>query len=163
MKIQVLFDIETQLVKALPKMAEAATDMELQKTFLDHLSETKNHVSRLEQIFAKLGETEKKESSDGIRGIVKDGKWVINHVEPEVARDASLVSAARHVEHYEISAYSGAITLARELGESDISILLETTLNEEKAADEKLAQLGEVLDRKVMMDADSEKETLIVE
>ncbi len=139
-KLQALYDIEHQLTKALPKMAKAANDAELKKGFTDHLKETENHIKRLEKAFKLLGKTAKKTKSEGIRGIIEDGSWVIKETEglPEL-KDAMLASSARYAEHYEMAGYMSAIMESNALGLDDITELLNETLAEEQVADEKLA------------------------
>ncbi len=139
-KIQVLYDVEKQLEKALPKLQKAASDLELKDGFAMHLEETKNHSARLEKIFELLGSAPKKLGSDGIKGIIKDGKWVIDVDAPPELKDKMLAGAARHAEHYEMSGYMTAIIQADELGLAEASDLLAETLAEEEAADENLAK-----------------------
>ncbi len=149
-KLNVLYDIESVLVKALPKMAKAATDPALKKGFTDHLAETKTHVKRLEQVHKLLDVKPKKLKSEAIRGLVKDGDWVIKNVAPADARDANLARAAQYVEHYEMAGYMGAIAWAETLGESEIASLLSQTLDEEIAADEKLDMVGSDIDETIV-------------
>ena len=148
-KINVLYDIESELVKALPAMAKAASDPELKEGFEGHLEETKNQVARLEQIHEILGEKPKKLKAEGIRGIIEDGKWVIKNVKPKAALDANLARAAQYAEHYEIAGYLAAITWAKTLGETEVAELLDETLQEEIAADQKLDMAGNQLDTKI--------------
>jgi len=149
-KINALYDIENVLVKALPKMAKAASNEELKMGFTSHLEETQNHVKRLEQICQILDVAPKKLKAEGIRGIVADGEWVIDHIEPENALDASLARAAQYAEHYEMAGYMAAISWADMLEETEISNLLQETLAEEKAADEKLDMVGKQLDQSLL-------------
>jgi ferritin-like metal-binding protein YciE len=130
-------------------MANAATDPELKKGFEDHLEETKNHVTRLEEIHGILGEKPKKLACEGIRGIIEDGEWVSKHVEGLEAKDANLARAAQYAEHYEIAGYMGAIAWAEELKQPKIVALLEQTLSEEIKGDSSLGALGRKLDQKV--------------
>ncbi len=139
-KIQALYDIERQLEKALPKLAKASTDPVLKKGFLSHLEETKEHSMRLEKIFSLLEEKPKKVTCEGIKGIIKDGDWVAKLDAPSALKDSMLASAARYAEHYEMAGYMGAIEEAQNLGLDDAVELLEMTLEEEVAADEKLAE-----------------------
>ncbi len=141
-KVQALYDIENVIVKALPKMAKAATDEELKAGFEEHLQETEEHVTRLEQVFELLGEKIKKLSVEGIRGIVADGEWVIKNVQGDAVLDANLIAAAQYVEHYEITGYGSAKAWAEEMGHTEIAELLNATLEEEKGADEKLNDLA---------------------
>ncbi len=141
-KIQSLYDIESELVKALPEMAEAATDPDLKEAFREHLDETRGHVSRLENIFDLLDEEKEKLETDAIRGMVKDAKWCMKNIEEGATLDAALVGAARSVEHYEMSKYMAAQEWAEMLGEEEISDLLTETFEEEENSDEKLSELG---------------------
>ncbi|MES2223580.1 MAG: DUF892 family protein [Patescibacteria group bacterium] len=142
-KLSVLLDIEQELIKALPKLAKAATDKDLKNGFTTHLEETKGHAKRLEQIFTLLGaKPERSMKSAGIRGIIEDGGWVIKNVKPKEALDANLIAAASYAEHYEMAGYMSALIWAEELGFSEVSELLEANLKEEVMADEKLVKLG---------------------
>ncbi len=149
-KVNALYDIESELVKALPKMAKAATTPELKKGFEEHLEETKNQVERLEEIHRILGEEPKKLKAEGIRGLVKDGEWVIKNVVPKEAMDANLARAAQYVEHYEMAGYMAAIDWAETLAETEIVDLLNDTLEEEIAADDKLAMVGGEIDQNLV-------------
>jgi ferritin-like metal-binding protein YciE len=140
LKLQTLYDIETQLEKALPKMAKASADPELKEGFMMHLDETQEHSQRLEQIFAQLDSTPKKLKSEGIRGIIEDGEWIMKAEAPETLKDAMIAGAARHAEHYEISGYLGAIEEARALGLDQAVELLSETLAEEENADRTLSE-----------------------
>lgn len=157
-KIQALYDIESELVKALPKMAKAATDSELKKAFEDHLEETKGHVKRLQDIFDLLKAKPKKLKVEAIRGLVADGAWVMKNTEKGNQRDAALVGAALYVEHYEMAGYLGAQEWAEMIGNEEASSLLEETLSEEEAAEEKLADLGTQITERIAEDADEEDE-----
>jgi ferritin-like metal-binding protein YciE len=136
-----LYSAENQLVKALPKLAKAATAEELTAAFEEHLEQTKGHVQRLEQIFESLDESPKGKKCAGMEGLVKEGSEVIDEFEDKVL-DAGLISAAQRVEHYEIAAYGTAVAFAELLGESEQQSLLSETLQEEKEADEKLTELS---------------------
>ncbi len=142
-EIKDLYDAEKQLVKALPKMAEAATSADLKDGFTSHLEETKGHVSRLEQVFESLGATAKGKTCKAMKGLVDEGAEAIDLSAPDPVRDACLIGAAQRVEHYEIAAYGTARALAEALGETQVAELLQTTLDEEKAADENLTTLSE--------------------
>jgi ferritin-like metal-binding protein YciE len=149
-KIQVLYDVETSLVKALPKMQKAATDRDLKNGFADHLVETKNHVKRIENIFSLLNISPKKLKSEAIRGLIKDGEWVVGHTSPKDALDASLARAAQYVEHYEMAGYMGAISWAEDLEMGEVESLLKETLAEEKAANEKLDEAGSKIQKETL-------------
>ncbi len=137
-----LFSAENQLVKALPKMAKAATSDKLRQGFEDHLEETKGHVQRLIQIFEALGESPKGKKCKGMEGLIEEGSEMEEEFDSAVL-DAGLIGAAQRVEHYEIAAYGTARSFAEELGESKHVSLLEATLSEEEATDEKLTKLSE--------------------
>jgi len=137
-----IYSAETQLVKALPKMAKAATSDELRSGFEEHLEQTRGHVSRLEQIFEDLDEKPSGKKCSGMEGLVKEGGEMIkNEFEGEV-KDAGLIGAAQRVEHYEIAAYGTVRAFAELLGDRNAVDLLSQTLEEEKEADKKLTQLA---------------------
>jgi ferritin-like metal-binding protein YciE len=138
-----LYSAETQLVKALPKMAKASSNDQLRQGFEEHLRQTSEHVSRLEQIFDQLGEKPSGEKCAGMEGLVKEGSEVIKEGYSDEVRDAGIIGAAQRVEHYEIAAYGTVRTFAELLGEPEHVSLLEATLNEEKQTDGKLTQLAE--------------------
>lgn len=141
-ELQDLYSAETQITKALPKLVKASHDPNLKKAFEHHLEETKNHVSRLEQIFDSMKKSAKGKTCEGMKGLLKEGdERVIEGGEAEVL-DAGLISAAQRVEHYEIAAYGSARTYAELLGHRETVRLLEQTLEEEKAADAKLTQVA---------------------
>ncbi len=137
-----LYSAETQITKALPKLVKASSAPALQQAFEHHLEETKNHVTRLEQIFDRLNESPKGKTCEGMKGLLKEGEERMGEKgEPEVL-DAGLIADAQRVEHYEIAAYGSARTYAELLGEREIVGLLSETLEEEKAADTKLTQVA---------------------
>ena len=141
-ELQDLHSAEQQIVKALPKLVKASHNPNLKKAFEHHLEETKNHVTRLENIFKRLNESPKGKTCEGMKGLLKEGEERISDGgEPEVL-DAGLISAAQRVEHYEIAAYGSARTYAELLGDREAVRLLEETLEEEKAADSKLNQVA---------------------
>jgi ferritin-like metal-binding protein YciE len=142
LKLHALYDIESVLVKALPKMAKGAADEELRMAFEKHLGETEEHVQRIEQALGELGEKATKEKVEAIRGLEKDTSWVLKTVKDDAARDALLIASAQYVEHYEIAGYGSAHEWAELMGHSTVSGLLQSTLDEEKAADEKLNELA---------------------
>src|SRR5579864_8217770 len=138
-----LYSAETQLVKALPKMAKASSNDQLRQGFEEHLRQTSEHVSRLEQIFDQLGEKPSGKKCVGMEGLVKEGSEIIKEDFSDEVKDAGIIGAAQRVEHYEIAAYGTARAFAELLGESEHVSLLEETLNEEKETDQKLTQLAE--------------------
>jgi ferritin-like metal-binding protein YciE len=138
-----LYSAETQLLKALPKMAEAASSSQLKEAFTAHLEETKGHVSRLEQIFDALGEKPSGETCKAMEGLIAEGGNYVKAGGDRDVRDAGLIGAAQRVEHYEISGYGTTRTLALRLGESQAADKLQATLDEEAAADRKLTAIAE--------------------
>jgi len=138
-----LYSAENQLVKALPKMAKAATSEDLRAGFEEHLEQTKGHVSRLEQIFKGLDESPKGKKCKGMEGLIKEGGEMIEEgLDPEEL-DAGLISAAQRVEHYEMAGYGCVATYAKLLGENEAVSLLRETLEEERETDKKLTKLSE--------------------
>lgn len=137
------YDAEKQLTKALPKLARAAVSDEVREAFESHLTETQGHVTRLEQVFESLEERPRGKHCDGIAGIIEEGKGVLEEDIEEDAVDACLIAAGQRAEHYEIAAYGTLIAWARAMEHSEAADLLEETLEEEKAADEKLTSLAE--------------------
>jgi len=138
-----LYDAETQLVEALPKMAEAAHSSDLKTGFNQHLRQTREHVTRLERIFSALGEKPEGQTCNGMKGLVKEGQEMIKAKgDPDVI-DAGLIAAAQRVEHYEIAGYGTVRTYAEILGNEEAVRLLEKTLQEEEETDDKLTELAE--------------------
>jgi len=138
-----LYSAEKQITKALPKLVKAASTQELSAAFDSHLQETRGHVERLEEIFQKLGKRGAGKTCEGMKGVLEEGSEVIQEIEKGPIRDAGLIAAAQRVEHYEIAGYGSVRSFARLLGKTDIVELLEETLEEEKAADEKLTKISE--------------------
>jgi ferritin-like metal-binding protein YciE len=138
-----LYSAENQLTKALPKVAKNSSDPELKKAIEKHLKETEGHVQRLEQIFEQLDESPKGKTCAGMKGLITEADERIKEGGEPAVLDAGLIADAQRVEHYEISAYGSARTFANLLGEKQIAQLLEQTLKEEKAADEKLTSIAE--------------------
>ena len=142
-KIDDLNDAEKRLVKALPKMVQASTSMNLRQAFESHLRQTEGHVNRLETIFRQMGKDPKGQTCDAMKGLVSEGEDIVSHIEQSPLRDAGLIAAANRVEHYEIAGYGSARTFAQTLGLSQAASLLDQTLQEEKEADQKLTQIAE--------------------
>jgi len=129
-------------LKALPKMAKAASSTNLQKGFQDHLQQTQTQVERLEKIFADLGKSPKGKKCEAMEGLLKEGAELLEaEAEPSVL-DAALIAAAQRVEHYEIAGYGCARTYAKLLGHDEATTLLQQTLDEEKRTDVKLTELA---------------------
>ena len=153
-----LYSAENQLVKALPKMAKAATSEELSAGFTEHLEQTRNHVERLEEIFEMLGESPKGKKCKGMEGLIEEGSEAIDEYEGELL-DAALIGAAQRVEHYEMAAYGTVIAFAKELGESEQADLLNETLEEEKATDEKLTELSSDINAQANQSSEEEDDS----
>lgn len=135
---------EKKLVKTLPKMQEAATSSQLKDAFANHLTETQNHVNRLEQVFGMIGEEVDTTKCHAMAGIVDEGEDIIDDTEEGTAqRDVGLIFAGQKAEHYEIATYGGMVTLAKTLGYTEAANLLSQTLEEEKKADSTLTQIAE--------------------
>jgi ferritin-like metal-binding protein YciE len=139
-----LYSAETQLVEALPKMAKAASSTELRQAFQEHLAQTKEHVSRLEQIFKDLEYKPTGQKCKGMAGLIEEGEEMIEEDDADDdVRDAGLIAAAQRVEHYEISGYGTVRTYARMLNREEDANILQQTLDEESETDEKLTMLAE--------------------
>ena len=144
-----LYSAEQQIVKALPKIIKAVESEALSDAIANHLEETKNQVSRLEQIFEDLGENPKGKKCVGMQGILEEGSETIDEFEGSVL-DAGVIAAAQRVEHYEIAAYGSVCTYAELLERSEDLGLLKETLEEEKNADEKLTQISEAVNQEAL-------------
>jgi ferritin-like metal-binding protein YciE len=142
-QLQDIYYAEQQLVKALPKMAEKATDKQLKQGFLTHLGETKMHVQRLEQVFQMIGAQVKAVDCPAIDGIIEEANEVAGEVEDKSVLDAALINAAQAAEHYEIARYGSLVAWAKQLGRNDCASVLHKTLEEEKATDQKLTEMAE--------------------
>jgi ferritin-like metal-binding protein YciE len=137
-----LYSAETQLIKALPKLAKAANAPELRNAFEEHLEQTRMHAQRLEDIFGELEAKPKGKKCVGMEGLIEEGKELLEQEAEEEVRDAGLIGAAQKVEHYEIAGYGTARTHAEQLGYNNAAELLQQTLDEEAAADEKLTNIA---------------------
>ena len=137
------YDAEKQLIKALPALAKAATSTALRAAFQAHLKETREQVGRLEQVFASLDQKVGGKHCDGIAGIIEEGKAVMEEDFDQATMDACLIASGQRAEHYEMAAYGTLVAWARSMGHSEAATLLQETLDEEKAADEKLSSLAE--------------------
>jgi len=138
-----LYNAETQMVKALPKLAKASSNAELRQGFEEHLRQTSEQVSRLEQIFEMIGEKATGKKCVGMEGLVKEGAETMKEEYEDSVMDAALIGAAQRVEHYEIAGYGTVRAFAELLGENEHVSLIELTLEEEKQTDAKLTQLAE--------------------
>jgi ferritin-like metal-binding protein YciE len=141
--MQDIYYAEQQILKALPKMIEKATNRDLTAAFKTHLQETEKQVQRLEQAFELIGQSPKGTSCPAIDGIIEEADDIAGEVADKKVLDAALIAAAQAVEHYEITRYGTLIAWAEELGKDPVAKLLTTTLNEEKAADKKLTSIAE--------------------
>ena len=142
-ELRQLYSGEKQISEALPKMAKAATSRNLRRAFKDHLKETGEHVSRLEEVFEQLGIGALEEGNDAIEGLVRSGDDLIASSTDEDVLDAGLIAAAQKVEHHEIAAYGCVRTYAELLGCDDLVRILQRTLDEEKRADRRLTGIAE--------------------
>lgn len=137
------YDAEKQVLKALPKMAKAATSEDLRDAFESHLEETRGHVKKLESVFESLEEKVRGKHCDGVEGIIEEGKSVMEEDFDDQTMDACLIAAGQRVEHYEMAAYGTLVAWAKVMGHSEAAALLEEILDEEKAADKKLTGLAD--------------------
>jgi ferritin-like metal-binding protein YciE len=137
-----LYSAEKQIVRALPKLAKAASTPDLQQALLNHLEETKGQVARLEQIAEIVGKKLTGKTCVGMKGVLEEGSEVLEDTDKGIIRDAALISASQRVEHYEMAGYGSAREFAKLLGLSDVARLLDETLAEEKNADKTLSAVS---------------------
>jgi ferritin-like metal-binding protein YciE len=138
-----LYNAENQLLKALPKMAKAASSRELKDAFEKHLEQTKRHVERLEEVFEELDENPKGKTCRAMKGLIQEGSEILEEDGEESVLDAGIIVAAQKVEHYEIAGYGSVRTFAHLLGKDKSAQLLQTTLDEESETNEILNKLAE--------------------
>jgi len=138
-----IYNAENQLLKALPKMAKAASSEELKDAFEKHLEQTKTHVERLEEVFEDIGEKPKSKTCKAMKGLIEEGSEILQEEGEESVIDAGIIIAAQKVEHYEIASYGSVRTFAQLLGKDRSAELLQTTLDEESEANELLNNLAE--------------------
>jgi ferritin-like metal-binding protein YciE len=138
-----IYSAESQIMKALPEMIDAASTEDLTEAFREHLDMTREQVRRLERVFEKIGEKPGDDTCDGMRGLIKEGSKIMKRIEPSHVLDTALIGAAQKVEHYQISAYGTLRALAAMLGQDEVAELLEQTLEEEKVTDENLTVIAE--------------------
>jgi ferritin-like metal-binding protein YciE len=141
-ELQDIYGAEEQILKALPKVIEKTTTPELRQALSNHLEETRGHVSRLVQIFEMHGEEAKKQKCKGMQGVLSEGDDLIGHDAPPQVRDAAIISACQRVEHYEMAVYGTLRTYAQQMGHERAAALLQQTLKEETAADQKLTNIA---------------------
>jgi ferritin-like metal-binding protein YciE len=137
-----IYYAEKKLVKTLPKMARKAISPELKKAIQSHLAETEGHVERLEEVFASIGKKPSSKKCEAMDGLVKEADEVLGEIDDERTLDAAIISSAQTVEHYEIARYGTLVAWAGELGHDEAASLLQSTLDEERAADEVLSGLA---------------------
>jgi ferritin-like metal-binding protein YciE len=152
-----LYDAEHQIIKALPKMRDAAQAEELKDALNEHLDVTKEQANRLEQIFKNLGEKPKAEKCKGMQGVLEEGNDLVSGIKDENVRDAAIIASAQRVEHYEMAGYGTARTYAELLDQEDAKELLQQTLNEEEEADQVLTSLAEDINREAMSEESTEE------
>ncbi len=143
-----LYDAENQLVEVLPKFIKKTTNSKLKAGFEKHLQETKQQVERLDKIGDLLGQDLKGKECAGMKGIIQEAEELLGEIGSPGARDAALICAQQHVEHYEISGYGSVRTFAEALGNKEVCELLQRTLDEEGATDKKLSQLSEIINER---------------
>lgn len=141
-QIRDLYDAENRLVDALPKMVDAASSPELKQAFESHAAETRMHVIRLKEVFEEFGEEPKRETCNGIKGLLKEGEDMIGAKGDPNVKDAGLIAAAQRVEHYEMAGYGVARSLAQQIGRTDLANILQQTLDEEGNADKTLTEIA---------------------
>lgn len=158
-ELQDIYHAEGQILKALPKMAKAATNPDLKTAFEEHRVQTEGQVKRLEQVFKLLGQPVKGKKCEGMAGLIEEGKKMLEEDAEPAVLDAALIAAAQKVEHYEIASYGCVCTYAEMLGHSEVHELLGQNLDEEETTDEKLTALAEsVINIEAEAAAESEEE-----
>lgn len=140
-----IYNAEQQITKALPKMAKAAESEELRQAFEEHLQQTEEQISRLDQVFESLGESMKRKTCKGMQGLIEEGNEVMQEQKGSAAIDAALIAAAQKVEHYEIATYGTLCAWAEQMGHDDALDLLKQNIDEEETTDERLTELAESL------------------
>jgi ferritin-like metal-binding protein YciE len=157
-EIKDIYDAEKQLIKALPKLAKKATAPELKEAFDEHLQQTEEHISRLEQVLELMGMPARGKKCEGMQHLIAEGNEMIAEAEDDATRDALLIAAAQKCEHYEICSYGTLRVWANLLGKTDVGSLLEDTLEEEKSADSKLTQIAEGFINERAAESDDQEE-----
>lgn len=142
-QIEDLYDAEKRIIKALPKMIDAASSSSLKQALQQHLAETQQQADRLERVFRQINRNPERETCEAMKGLLSEGEEMIGADAAPDVKDAALIAAAQRVEHYEMAGYGTARTFAQRLGYSDAALLLQTTLQEEVAADKKLTEIAE--------------------
>jgi ferritin-like metal-binding protein YciE len=149
-----LYHAEQQLLKALPRMADAASAPQLKSGFNKHLRQTQGHARRLERVFKLIGEKPATKVCEAMKGLIKEGREIIKEDLPDTVKDAALIGAAQKVEHYEIASYGTLRTYAELMERDDVAELLQATLDEEGQTDKQLTQIAETLNIEAMMETD---------
>jgi len=142
-QLEDLYDAEHRIIRALPKMSEAAHARDLKQAFDQHLAQTRGHVDRLDRIFREINKTPERETCEAMIGLLREGEEMIDSKGDPDVRDAALIAAAQRVEHYEIAGYGTARSMAKHLGHAEAERLLGETLEEEKSTDVKLTEIAE--------------------
>jgi len=137
-----MYNVEKQLINALPEMAQAAYHEELQNAFLDHLQQTQKHAERLEKIFMRLRIDREEKTCEAMKGLIEEGQQIIREYEESPVRDSALIIGAQKIEHYEIAAYGSLCELAEVLGFYKVADILDRTLEEEELTDSILTELA---------------------
>jgi len=153
-----IYDAEKQLVKALPKMTQAAHAQDLQSAFEDHLEQTEQHVKRVEQVFQMFDQKPKGKKCEAMAGLIEEAEDIMKEEATHPVMDAALIAAAQKVEHYEIATYGCLRTWAELLGKDEAIDLLEETLNEEKDVDESLTEIATNINQQAKEGAETEEE-----
>jgi ferritin-like metal-binding protein YciE len=149
-ELQDIYNAENQLLAALPRMAKAAQNEQLEAAFVKHLKETKTQVARLRKVFGKLKSPVKGKLCHAMKGLIEESAGAIKDHEASPMRDAQLIGAAQRVEHYEIAAYGTVRTFARDLGEMEVCKLLQATLDEEGQTDKDLTKIATLVNRQAL-------------
>lgn len=145
LELQDLYSAEKQLLTALPKLAEAAANEELQSGFTEHLEQTRQHVERLERAMEILGASPQGKTCKAMQGLIAEGEELLKEDAEPAVRDAALIAAAQKVEHYEIASYGSARTYAELLEQDEVAELLQETLDEEGDTDKRLSEIAETI------------------
>lgn len=164
-EIRDLYDAEHQMIEALPKMIDEASNEELKKALEDHLEQTKKQSERLEDIFTMMDEEPKRQTCQGMKGLIEEGEKSMNAVTVPEIMDAAIISAAQRVEHYEMAGYGTARAFAELMEHEEAADLLQETLEEEMQADKLLTEIAESTVNPAAMEAASgmEEEEEMVE
>jgi ferritin-like metal-binding protein YciE len=149
-----LYDAEHQIVKALPKMAKAASSSELKSAFEEHLEQSQQHIKRLEQVFGALNKKPARQTCEAMKGLITEGDETIQEKMDGLIKDAALIAAAQRVEHYEMAGYGTVRTFANLLGHNEAAQLLQTTLDEEEQTDKTLSQIANSINVAAMQEVE---------